>query len=156
MSVYLGKNRVGVEASPSVISVNGQTGVVTLNIPAAITANGILKGDGNGTITAAVAGTDYGTYSQPVNGIPETDLHNDVRNGLVKIATGSIATNATSTTINYSGNLINTLAKMNNEEILLDVSISGSSVTFSTAQMPDSAISCYVIYVSNIVGGGVN
>ena len=41
---------------------------------AKITASGLLKGDGNGGVTAAVAGTDYGTYSKPSGGIPATDL----------------------------------------------------------------------------------
>ena len=45
-------------------SVNGETGAVVLDAAdvgaqAAITANGILKGNGSGTITAATAGTDY-------------------------------------------------------------------------------------------------
>ena len=39
-----------------------------------ITANGILKGDGNGNVTAATPGTDYGTYSKPSGGIPASDL----------------------------------------------------------------------------------
>lgn len=39
-----------------------------------ITASGILKGDGNGGVTAAVAETDYGTYSKPAAGIPLSDL----------------------------------------------------------------------------------
>lgn len=39
-----------------------------------ITASGILKGDGNGGVTAAEAGTDYGTYSKPSGGIPSSDF----------------------------------------------------------------------------------
>lgn len=39
-----------------------------------ITASGLLKGDGNGGVTAATAGTDYGTYSKPSGGIPAEDL----------------------------------------------------------------------------------
>lgn len=45
---------------------------------AEITANGILKGDGAGGVSAAVEGTDYGTYSKPSSGIPATDLANGV------------------------------------------------------------------------------
>lgn len=41
---------------------------------AKITASGILKGNGSGGVSAATAGTDYGTYSKPSGGIPETDL----------------------------------------------------------------------------------
>lgn len=39
-----------------------------------ITASGILKGNGSGGVSAATAGTDYGTYSKPSSGIPLTDL----------------------------------------------------------------------------------
>lgn len=41
---------------------------------AKITASGMLKGDGNGGVTSATAGTDYGTYSKPANGIPSSDF----------------------------------------------------------------------------------
>lgn len=43
-----------------------------------ITASGILKGDGQGGVTAATAGTDYGTYSKPSGGIPASDLASGV------------------------------------------------------------------------------
>ena len=43
-----------------------------------ITANGILKGDGQGGVTAATPGTDYGTYSKPSGGIPASDLASGV------------------------------------------------------------------------------
>ena len=43
-----------------------------------ISASGILKGDGNGGVSAATAGTDYGTYSKPSGGIPASDLANGV------------------------------------------------------------------------------
>lgn len=45
-----------------------------------ITASGILKGDGNGGVTAATAGTDYGTYSKPSGGIPQADLASALSN----------------------------------------------------------------------------
>lgn len=45
---------------------------------AKITASGILKGDGNGGVSAATAGTDYGTYSKPSGGIPASDLASGV------------------------------------------------------------------------------
>lgn len=41
---------------------------------AKVTASGMLKGDGNGGVTSATAGTDYGTYSKPANGIPSSDF----------------------------------------------------------------------------------
>lgn len=49
---------------------------------AKITASGILKGNGSGGVSAAVAGTDYGTYSKPSGGIPSTDLATAVQTSL--------------------------------------------------------------------------
>lgn len=43
-----------------------------------ITASGILKGNGAGGVSAATAGTDYGTYSKPSGGIPASDLASGV------------------------------------------------------------------------------
>lgn len=46
-----------------------------------ITASGILKGDGNGGVSVATAGTDYATpaqvnakYTKPSGGIPDSDI----------------------------------------------------------------------------------
>jgi len=52
-----------------------------------ITASGILKGNGSGGVSAAVAGTDYGTYSLPSGGIPKTDLASGVQTSLGKADT---------------------------------------------------------------------
>lgn len=51
---------------------------------AAITASGILKGDGAGGVSAAVAGMDYGTYSKPSGGIPSSDMTSAVQTSLGK------------------------------------------------------------------------
>lgn len=69
---------------------DGNTGFVTgdaiydalANKQAKITASGILKGNGSGGVTAAVAGTDYGTYSKPSGGIPSSDLASAVQTSL--------------------------------------------------------------------------
>ena len=50
-------NAAGAAAAAPVQSVNGSTGAVT--VQARITASGLLKGDGSGGVSAAVAGTDY-------------------------------------------------------------------------------------------------
>ena len=66
---------------------------------AKITASGILKGDGNGGVTAAVAETDYGTYSKPSTGIPKTDLAQavqdslDAADGALPVAGGTMSGN---------------------------------------------------------------
>ncbi len=61
---------------------------------AIINASGILKGNGNGQISAAVAGTDYATpaqvnakYTKPAGGIPKTDLTQEVQTSLGKADT---------------------------------------------------------------------
>lgn len=66
---------------------NGQLGTKQ----AKITANGILKGDGAGGVSAAVAGTDYATpqqvsekYAKPTGGIPATDMTAAVQASLRK------------------------------------------------------------------------
>ena len=51
-----------------------------------ITASGMLKGNGSG-ISAATAGTDYGTYSKPSGGIPSTDMTEAVQTSLGKADT---------------------------------------------------------------------
>lgn len=57
------------------------------NKQAKINASGILKGDGAGGVSAATAGTDYGTYSKPSGGIPKTDLASGVQTSLGKADT---------------------------------------------------------------------
>lgn len=52
-----------------------------------ITASGLLKGNGNGGVTSATAGTDYGTYSKPSGGIPSTDMTEAVQTSLGKADT---------------------------------------------------------------------
>lgn len=52
-----------------------------------ITANGILKGNGAGGVSAATPGTDYGTYSKPSGGIPSSDMASGVQTSLGKADT---------------------------------------------------------------------
>lgn len=52
-----------------------------------ITASGVLKGNGSGGVSAATAGTDYGTYSKPSGGIPSTDMTEAVQTSLGKADT---------------------------------------------------------------------
>ena len=60
-----------------------------------ITANGILKGDGAGGVSAATPGTDYGTYSKPSGGIPASDLANGVIPTVPSAYTGNPAMDGT-------------------------------------------------------------
>lgn len=65
--------------------------VIDAGKQAKITANGILKGDGAGGVSSAVAGTDYATpqqvsekYTKPDDGIPSTDMTAAVQASLSK------------------------------------------------------------------------
>lgn len=65
---------------------------------------------------------------------------------VVSTATGTIGTSATSATVAYSGTFINAYATMGGAMVLLDIVIGASSVTFTTAQAPTSAVTCVVVY----------
>ena len=65
---------------------------------------------------------------------------------VVSTATGTIGTSATSATVNYSGTLINAYATMSGAVVMLDIAVAASSVTFTTAAAPASAVTCTVIY----------
>jgi hypothetical protein len=52
----------------------GNVSVDLSNYQLKITATGLLKGDGQGGVTAALPVMDYGTYSKPSGGIPASDL----------------------------------------------------------------------------------
>lgn len=54
---------------------------------AKVTASGMLKGDGNGGVTSAEAGTDYGTYSKPSGGIPSSDFDSSTQASLLPTVT---------------------------------------------------------------------
>ena len=66
--------------------------------------------------------------------------------GLIKTATGTIGTSATSAEVAYSGTLINAFATIAGEQVGLDIDVAAAKVTFSVAQAPASAVTCTVIY----------
>lgn len=67
--------------------------------------------------------------------------------GIVKTSSGTIGTGATSVSVAYTGTLIGTRAEMNGAEVLLDVAVGQSAVTFSTAETPSAAVTCVVAYI---------
>lgn len=71
---------VAKSGNTSTITITDKNGTTTATVSdgTTITASGILKGDGNGGVSAATAGTDYGTYSKPSGGIPASDLASGV------------------------------------------------------------------------------
>ena len=66
---------------------------------------------------------------------------------LVKTATGTISTSATSATVNFTGTLIGAFAVMSGSMVIVDVAPSASSVTFSVAAAPSAAVTCTVVYI---------
>lgn len=67
---------------------------------------------------------------------------------VVKTATGTIGTSASSVNVSYSGTVIGTMVKDGSGNIVItDVQISASTVNFSTAQNPSTALTATVIYV---------
>lgn len=66
-------------------------------------------------------------------------------NGMVTESTGTIATSATSATVNYTGTLIEAYAKQGTEKVITDMNVSASSVVFTVAQNPDTAVTCVVV-----------
>ena len=81
---------VGVADGVASLDSNGKVPGTQLDLSgkqSTITASGILKGDGQGGVSAATAGTDYGTYSKPSGGIPSTDMTSAVQTSLGKADT---------------------------------------------------------------------
>lgn len=66
-------------------------------------------------------------------------------NGLITETTGTIGTSATTVTVNYTGTLIEAYAKQNGEKVIVDMTISASSVTFTCATAPSATVTCVVV-----------
>lgn len=84
--------------------------------------------------------------SGSTNPVTSGGIHSAIA-GLIKTATGTISTSATSAAVSYTGTVLATRSTMSNEEVITDVTISSSAVTFATAAAPASAITCTVIYI---------
>lgn len=67
--------------------------------------------------------------------------------GLIKTATGTINTSATSATVAYSGTCIGTRTTMSNAVVMTDVTINSANVVFTCATAPSAAVTCTVFYI---------
>lgn len=66
----------------------------------------------------------------------------------VKTATGSLTAGTTSKSVSYTGTVIGTIVKdASGNEVIVDVAIAASSVTFTVAQAAAAALTCIVIYL---------
>lgn len=66
-------------------------------------------------------------------------------NGLITETTGTISTSATTATVNYTGTLIEAYALQSGEKVVVDMTITASSVTFTCAAAPSAAVTCVVV-----------
>ena len=66
-------------------------------------------------------------------------------NGLITETTGTIGTSATTATVNYTGTLIEAYATQGGDNVVVDMTISASSVTFTCATAPTAAVTCVVV-----------
>ena len=65
---------------------------------------------------------------------------------LIKTASGTIGTSATTATVSYTGTLINAYATISGSLCVVDIAPGSSSVVFTVAAAPSSAITCVVVY----------
>lgn len=71
-------------------------------------------------------------------------------NGLITETTGTISTSATTATVNYTGTLIEAYALQSGEKVVVDMTITASSVTFTCAAAPSAAVTCVVVAAGNL------
>lgn len=112
----------------------------SIDLTSAVTGILPVANGGTGNSTVDTAPTSGSTKMVTSGGV-YTAL-----NGLIKTATGTIGTSATSATVAYTGTLIATRTEMNGAEVVTEVAVGASSVTFTTASAPASAVTCTVIY----------
>jgi len=118
-------------------AVTGPSSSVSGHIPTFNGTSGKVIQDGYGVATA---------ISDDSATIPTTAAVNSALNGLIKTATGTIGTSATTASVGYTGTLINTYATIGGAIVLTDVSSTSSAVTFTVASAPGSEITCTVVY----------
>lgn len=75
------------------------------------------------------------------------DVYTAISGVTVKTATGTIGTSATTATVSFSGMFINAYATINGSMCVVDIAPGASSVVFTVAVAPSSAVTCTVVYV---------
>lgn len=97
---------------------------------------------------ASPAFTGTPTAPTPTAGDDSTKLATTafVQGAAAKTATGTISTSATSVTVSFSGMFLAAYATMGGAEVVLDKTVGSSSVVFTVATAPSSAITCVVVY----------
>lgn len=79
-----------------------------------------------------------------------TKAQNDVllnqKQNKLHYVSGTISTNAITTTVNYSGNFISAYALQGANLIQCNITVNNNSVVFTLAQKPTSQVVCNVVY----------
>lgn len=119
-------------------AVTGPASSTSGHIPTFSGTSGKVLQDGYGVLT---------TIADDDTSIPTAGAVYDAVTGLIKTATGTIGTSATSATVNFSGTLINAYATMGGNVVMLDIAPGSSSVVFTCAAAPSAAVTCVVVYV---------
>ena len=102
------------------------------------TTGKIIK-DGYGVATS---------ISNDSTSVPTTAAVNTAVTGLIKTASGTIGTSATSASVSYTGTIINAyVVDGSGNEVITDITIGSSAVTFTVAAAPSAALTCKVVYV---------
>ncbi len=82
----------------------------------------------------------------PMSQKATTKAIEDAVGALVKTATGTIETNATTVQVSFTGTLIHAFVKNAAGEIVMtDMTVSGNKVVFTTGTAPDSVLTCTVV-----------
>lgn len=71
-------------------------------------------------------------------------------NGLITTVTGTIGTSDTTTTVNYTGTLLEVYATQNGERVMLDILQTSSAVTFTCASTPSAEITCTIVAAGSL------
>ena len=130
----------GTDAEP-VYKYDAMTGLVDLS-GYLEKAGGTMTGDIN---MGSHQVTGLGTPTNNTDAATKKYVDDAVAGG-VHSATGTIGTSATSASVSYTGTLVNAYALQGGEIIQCDIAVASTSVTFSVAAAPSSAITCVVIY----------
>lgn len=120
--------------------------LVTSGNPHNVTKNEVGLGNCDNTSDNTKKTNFTGAVANGNTGFPTGGAVHEAISGLIKKATGTIGTSATSCSVSYTGTLINAYALMSGDMVELDITVASSSVTFATAAAPASAVTCVVIY----------
>lgn len=101
----------------------------------------------NNILYRATAAIASGGTITPNTNCTAVDLTSELNRKAVKVATGTIGTSATSASVAYTGTVVNAYATQGGSQVLVDVAIGPSAVTFSVSAAPSSAVTCTVVYI---------